>query len=179
VGFDVIAVHCKRSHAEFWSNSTVFHRLCGVVLHWLLFWARTYITPYYIRQKVRRRGTSLTNHDHLSMNAFCVPLVQRDRSETWPTCCHYIKSFCWVLPCTQGLCRSMCCAQLCSLPCAAQPSMMHVEGNTELKIAFRLGRPVAVLHSIGKPHDSVQLSGIQYAGVMGNGPSFSILHTSR
>lgn len=103
--------------------------------------------PYRFRRKVRRRDTSLTNHDHLSMDAFCVPLVQHSRSEAWHTCCHYTKSSCWVLPCTLGLCCSMCCAQLCSLPCAAQPSMMHVEGNTTLKIAFRLGRPVAVPRS--------------------------------
>ena len=149
------------------------------MLYWLLFWARTYIAPYYIRHKVRRRDTSLTNHAHLSIDAFCVHLVQQDRSETWPTYCPYTKSFCWVLPCTLGLCRSTCCAQLCSLPCAARPSMMHVEGNTELKIALRLARPVAVPRSTGKPHDSVQLLGIQYAGVTRNVPSFSILHMPR
>jgi len=40
------------------------------------FSGRLAAAPYYMRPKVRRRDTSLTNHDHLSMDAFCVPLVQ-------------------------------------------------------------------------------------------------------
>ena len=75
--FDVIAVHRKRSHAEFWSYSTVFCRLYGVVLYWLLFWARTWgALPDW--STVRRRVTSLTNHSDLSIDAFCVLLVQRN-----------------------------------------------------------------------------------------------------
>ena len=113
MGFDVIAVHCKRSHAIFWRCSTVFYRLCGVVLYWLLFWARIWgALPN--RSVVTRRVTSLTNHNDLSMDAFCVSLVQRTEARLGLRVCHFSKSYCWVLPCMLGLCRSTCCAQLCS-----------------------------------------------------------------
>lgn len=42
VGFDVIDVHRKRSHVEFWGDSSVSYRLCGLVMYMLLFWARTW-----------------------------------------------------------------------------------------------------------------------------------------
>lgn len=82
VGFDVIAVRCKRSHTIFWSDSTIFYRLCGVGCTGLLFWART-LAPYRIGRVL---GANLTYHNHLSLNAICGLLVQRDCSETWPTC---------------------------------------------------------------------------------------------
>jgi hypothetical protein len=96
-------------------SSVVIHQSSTDRVEWSCtgcYSGRVPAAPYHIRPKVRRRDTSLTNHDHLSMDAFRVPLVQRGRSETWPTCSRYTKSSCWVLPCTLGLCRSMCCAQL-------------------------------------------------------------------
>lgn len=139
---NVLAVLPKRLYAEFCRVLTDLYRLSGVVMYWLLFWARTWgALPGWAM--LRRRLTSLTNHNHLSMDACCVSLVQRRRSETWPTlpsqhlkhlvgCCR--ASWAHVV---QRVVRSR-----------AKPSMMHVEGSTALKIEAPEEIAMAVLHCI-------------------------------
>lgn len=96
---------------------------------------------------VRRRATSLTNHDNLSMDAFCVPLVQRTGSETWPTFSSQHPVILLGAAVHVGLMsfNALCAVVQLSVG-ASQPSMMHVEGSTVLKIALRLKMAMAALH---------------------------------
>ncbi|KAJ4990100.1 hypothetical protein SVAN01_04381 [Stagonosporopsis vannaccii] len=76
----------------------------------------------------RRRLTNLTNHDDLSMDAFCVSLAQRIRSETWPTFLSQPQVILLGAAVRVGhMPFNTLCAVVQRSVSAAQPSTMHVE----------------------------------------------------